>query len=234
MPRLKPTQRKRGALIVGPFGGAQITGSLASVTFGRNRAGAYVRARIAPVNPNTPRQNAIRSTMGTVSSRWTNVLTAAQRSGWDDYAANTPIPNALGQDNLLNGRNMYIRANNIIFDVSGLFIDDAPPTPGVGDPIQPVLTGDTTDGIEITGTDTPLDANDILEVRLGAAVNQSRNFYATPFTFVVALTSLTTFPVTIKPAAEVFVGQRFFTRSRRLQADGKVAAATQQLIDILT
>ena len=219
--------------IRGPFVSAQLSGSLGGVVAAHGPFGPYLRARSIPVNPNSPRQVSIRTAMGVNSSRWTNILTPAERLGWEEYAQGTPITDSFGDDIILPGRNMYLRANNFRTSIGIPQVDTAPATPGVGIPCALTLFGDTTDGIQIQSALPALAAGDLCGVRLGIPVNQSKNFYDSPFTFVAGLGVATVFPVTIKPAAEVFVGQRYNIRNRFFEANGKVSNEVTDVIDIV-
>ena len=74
----------------------EASGSIASLTFSHNRGGQYVRQRTIPTNPNTVFQQAIRSLVSELTSRWQNTLTEAQRAAWDQYAVQVPLLDPLG------------------------------------------------------------------------------------------------------------------------------------------
>lgn len=221
------------ASIRGPFGGAQVAGSISSTVFSRNRAGAYVRARSVPVNPQSPLQVAIRQSMSGASNAWVTVLTAMQRAAWEDYAEQTKLPDRFGELVNVGGRQMFLRTNNAR-DFAGIgTVLDAPSTPGVAPSVTSNVTGDTTNGIEYATVTPTLAAGDVVIVRLGVAVNQSVNFYAAPYSFVAGVVAATGQPVLLKPPAEVAIGQRYFIEDRFFQADGKVSFIGRQFVDIL-
>ncbi len=62
------------------------SGSVAGLTFSRNKGGNYLRGRAIPTNPNSPLQQAVRSIMSQLTANWLNVLTAIQRVAWETYA----------------------------------------------------------------------------------------------------------------------------------------------------
>lgn len=93
------------------------SGSIAAVTYSRNKGGYYARLRTTPVNPNSPRQQETRTILGTVSSGWSS-LTVPQREAWDNYGAANPIKNALGKDIYICGQNWYCRINSRLVDAS--------------------------------------------------------------------------------------------------------------------
>lgn len=214
------------AIIRGAFGGAQIRNSLSSVTFAQGPFGTVARARTPPVNPNSARQVAIRAALALVSFRWSNLLTSAQRQAWDAYAATTPLPDPFGGTKLVSGRQMWMRTNVIFADLLGTVLDAAPGTPGVGQPPLLTIAASTANGLEVTAITPTIAAGALVNVRVGLPVNFARNFYKAPFTNVATIDSTTVFPITLIPAAQMVIGQRYFTASRHIEVDGKVSERT--------
>lgn len=71
-------------------------GSVAGITYTANQWHAIVgRARVAPINPNTTYQSAIRSALAGAQGDWLNQSDAV-RSAWDDYAATCDYQGPLG------------------------------------------------------------------------------------------------------------------------------------------
>lgn len=106
-----------GAILPGP--GTPVGGSVGSLTYSRNRYGAYVRNRTKPVNPNSAAQNAYRSNFRAAVAAWQD-LTYAQRSAWDAWAAATPWLNAAGESISLTGQAAWIRRFMSAFDSANL------------------------------------------------------------------------------------------------------------------
>ena len=106
----------------------QVTGSVGAVTFSKNRYGPVTRARIAPVNPNTPRQAAVRATFGTASKGWAS-LSATQQAAWNAFAAAHPMSDRLGESRILSGNALYtqVTANRALV---GLAAVTTPPATG--------------------------------------------------------------------------------------------------------
>jgi hypothetical protein len=128
---------------------------------------------------------------------------------------------------------MFLRTNNARQFLGLGIVQAAPATPGVAAAPTTIYAGDTTDGIEGQTTSPIASAADVVNYRIGIAVNQSVNFYATPFTTAVAVVMATAQPFLIKPNTEVQIGQRYFLEARFFQADGKVSFPVQDFIDIL-
>ena len=95
------------------YGGGiiQMSGSIAGNTYARNRFGNYARARTKPVNPNTDLQDQYRSAVASLTQRWAQTVTAAQRAAWNLYGNNVNMLNRLGEVVHLTGFNHYIRSN---------------------------------------------------------------------------------------------------------------------------
>lgn len=83
------------------------SGSQAGTTASRNRFGQYKRTRAIPVQPRTPKQTTNRSQMATASSAW-RFLTDAQRTAWNDYAAQISRSDSLGSSYNPTGASLYV------------------------------------------------------------------------------------------------------------------------------
>lgn len=113
----------------------QRSGSVGNTVYSRNKGGSYVRTRAIPTNPNTARQQTVRTQFQSLSSNW-STLTVAQRALWEAYAEAHPVPNRLGQMIVLSGLAMFLRLNFNILDWGGVLIATPPveaaPNPLVG------------------------------------------------------------------------------------------------------
>lgn len=135
-----------------PTLGGAYSGSLGGMTASHNAGGPYLRRRAIPTNPNTARQQLIRSAMGSAVQAWSMALTEPQRQAWRDYASSTPVTDALGQSITLSGINMFARTNvpqlqqDLVQGNSGAMIFSAPTTFNTGEPVASFqsFTGDFT------------------------------------------------------------------------------------------
>lgn len=110
---------------IGPPGGSP-SGSLGAMTYSHNRYGYYVRSRSVPTNPNTARQQAVRSQLQALSEYWGGSLSAAERAAWNLYADNVPVVDALGQAINLSGINWFVGNNASILQAGLPQVDAAP------------------------------------------------------------------------------------------------------------
>lgn len=127
-----------------PLMAGSMSGSMGGCTASHNKGGPYFRRRAVPTNPNTTRQQAIRTAMGAIANHWSTQLTEPELQAWRDYAANTPVTNTLGQTITLSGANIFARWNVVqqqLAIASGvpLTIQNAAPTTfNTGSPITNV------------------------------------------------------------------------------------------------
>ena len=87
-------------------GRGKINGSVAS----KNRAGAYVRTKVSPVNPNTTYQAGARSLLAGLSANWRE-LTQAQRDAWNAAVSDFQRTDVFGDLRKPTGKNLYTRLN---------------------------------------------------------------------------------------------------------------------------
>lgn len=110
------------------FGGGIVAarGSIAGNTFSRNHYGAYVRARVKPVNPNTARQQQVRNSIAFLAAYWAGTLTALQRTAWDLYGSSVAMTDSLGATMYLTGYNHFIRSNIALKVAAKTIVADGP------------------------------------------------------------------------------------------------------------
>lgn len=114
------------ALAIFGAGITQISGSIGGVVHARNRFGNYMRPRTKPINPNSPRQEAIRAILSYLAEYWHGDLSQAQRDAWGVYAAAVAMQNRIGQVIHLTGFNHFIRTNGAHMTWSGVVLPNAP------------------------------------------------------------------------------------------------------------
>lgn len=217
------------------FGGGILDarGSLGGNVYSRNRYGAYVRSRVAPVNPQSPRQSAIRAIVALVTTRWTFVLTQANRDAWGVFAANVPATNKLGEVINLSGFNQFVKSNVAARNSANPFIDAAPlifALPGE-DPGFSATIDAGTGKITVVFTDTRdwVDEDDAaMIVQMGIPVNPTIQFFNGPWRHAGSIEgdsvlAPTTPDATIDVPFVVGDGQKVFIRAKILRADGRIS-----------
>lgn len=112
---------KFGAIVVA--GSGKIGGHVAS----RNRAGAYFRTKVTPVNPQTSYQATVRNRLAGLSQGWRS-LTAAQRASWNQAVGDFSKTDVFGDIKNPTGFNLYQRLNNNLLNIGESAIT-TPPLP---------------------------------------------------------------------------------------------------------
>jgi hypothetical protein len=120
----------------------ELRGSIGGNTFSRNKGGVYVRQRGVPTNPNSTRQQVVRSLVATYAQYWGGVLDADERAAWNTYAQEHPVLNSLGQEIYLTGLDWYVKINTRLADAALTPLTEPPVEEGPGSlaTITPTLT----------------------------------------------------------------------------------------------
>jgi len=113
---------KFGAVIVA--GSGKVGGHVLS----RNRAGAYMRTKVTPVNPSSTAQMAVRNRLTGLSQGW-KALTAAQRAAWNAAVGDYARTDVFGDLRNPSGAQLYQRLNNNLLAI-GESVISVPPVPG--------------------------------------------------------------------------------------------------------
>lgn len=206
------------------------SGSVGGATASHNRGGQYFRRRAIPVNPNTTQQQAVRGFFSALQAAWNSILTAAQRSGWDTYALNTPVTDSLGNPVNAGGKGMYTRGNVGRLQASMTRVDAAPTVFGLPALTAPGVTSLIASTGILTYTFTNTDAwatavGGALMVFVSRPQSGSTNGFNGPFRFAgktLGAASPPTSPGTVTSPFTYTVGQKGFVRFVAVTADGRV------------
>lgn len=204
------------------------SGSVGGLTYSRNRFGMYLRNRSLPVNPASSFQVAIRNAMASLTTRWVETLTQAQRDAWEVYASNVSVLNKVGDVVFLTGLNMYVRSN-VQRQVHGLGLIDAAPTTfdlGTMSPIT-ATTDAAADDVDIAFDNTDgwaIATGGYLLVYASRPQNSTINFFAGPYRFaglVIGAATPPTSPATMTLPFPIASGNRVFFKANALYPDGR-------------
>ena len=214
----------------------QASGSVGGFTAAHNAGGLYLRARSIPVNVNSIAQQESRNALSALVTRWTGVLTPAQRAAWELYASNVPVTDALGDPRNISGLAMFVRCNQPRLRSGEAIVDDGPSifteanlTPiGIGT-ITPGAAGVATVQVTFTNTDDWANADDgALILQLGLPQSAGVNFFAGPFRWVANQSGsgimAPSSPVTLTSPFPIATGNRVFVRGRASNDDGRLSA----------
>lgn len=161
---------KFGALVVD--GRGKIGGHVAS----KNRAGAYLRTKVTPVNPQTAFQNTARARLTTLSQAWRD-LTQDQRNAWNSAVLDFQKTDIFGDLKSPTGFNLYVRLNSNLDAIGAAAIDEPPlpsavPTVDIGALTIDVGLGDTA----TLATSGAVPAGTAMQVWLTPGVSAGVNF----------------------------------------------------------
>lgn len=208
------------------------SGSMGGTTYSHNRYGQYMRNRTIPTNPNSSRQDAVRTVFADLAQRWLSTLTTAQRAAWNNYGANVAVKDRLGEDIYLTGFNHYIRSNTALIQGGLPRVDQAPVifTLPDTDPAFAVTASEATQLLSVAFDDTLdwLDLDDAaMLVSSGIPVNPTINFFGGPFRYAGvmlgdAITPLTS-PQTMTSPFQIAETQKVFARARIVLDDGRLS-----------
>lgn len=100
-------------------------GKLGGHVASKNRAGAYFRTKVTPVNPSTVAQLGARSRFSALSSAWRG-LTPAQRDTWRANVGDYAKTDIFGNLKNPSGSNLYQRLNNNLLTIGESALDTCP------------------------------------------------------------------------------------------------------------
>lgn len=110
---------KFGAIVVD--GRNKIGGHVAS----KNRAGAYLRTKVTPVNPRTESQLDARSRLSNQAQAWRG-LTQAQRNSWNNAVNDYKKTDIFGDIKVPSGFNLFVKLNSNLALIGEASLTDAP------------------------------------------------------------------------------------------------------------
>lgn len=220
------------ALVRYGAGVVQMSGSIAGTTFARNKSGNYARARTTPVNPSSDRQESVRASIAALSDRWSNTVTAVQRTAWNLYASSVAMKNRLGEVIFLSGYNHYLRSNSILKLIGETEIDAGPVIFELPeqDPLFAFTASEAAQTIDYV-FDPALDwANEVggfLVKFQGKPQNAQRNFFAGPWRHHGTIDGAAEPPSSPDsedtPPFAIAEGQGQWCYGRILRADGRLS-----------
>jgi hypothetical protein len=158
-----------------------LSGSIAGLTFSHNRGGMYIRNRSIPTNPNSSKQQNIRTILSEQSAAW-RATSPSQKGAWNSWAKQNPITNAIGAQITLTGHQAFVQLNHRIVQSA----DTALTVPGITDAPAGLLTlsavaSVATQTCTLTFTATPIAATERLWIYAAVVdspgITNVKNFY---------------------------------------------------------
>lgn len=176
---------------------ADIRNKLNGSVFSKNKAGAYIRTKVTPVNPQTLAQQNQRNILSTWSQAWRG-LTPAQRSGWNSAAVNFPYTDIFGNLKQLSGFQLYCKLN-INLNVAGAAgIDDAPsPVELPAITALAIVADESATSYTLTFAPTPVDDDFAMLVEGVGNVPPGRSFVKNLFRSIAVIAAADTSPAVL-------------------------------------
>lgn len=216
----------------------KMSGKMGGLVGARNAGGMYVRTNSMPVNPNTPEQQLVRSYLASLVSRWTSVLSKAQREAWSTYGQNVSKKNRIGATINVSGQNWFIGSNSLRLRAGLSIVDDAPTEFSMATFTPPTVSLAKTNGdITVAFTNSDVWAGEVggaLLLFASRPLSQSRNFPATSFMYVgkiAGAVSPPTSPSTFTNPFNIEENYRQWYRLISLRADGRVSSPFRAVAD---
>lgn len=163
-----------GSIIVA--GSGKIGGHVAA----RNRAGAYMRTKVTPVNPQTSYQTGVRNRLSGLSTAFAG-LGASAIAAWNNAVAQFQSTNVFGDKVKPSGFNLYQKLNNNLLRIGESTIS-TPPLPQSLPVIETgVLAAVHAGALTVTFTDDPVVTDSAIVVSATEAVSAGKNFVKSEF-----------------------------------------------------
>lgn len=99
-------------------------GKLGGQVFSKNRAGAYVRTKVTPVNPQTALQQEGRELLGSLSQAW-GTLQQNEVDAWNQAVDEWKTTDVFGDIKKPTGKNLFVKLNmvrNRYFPTAGILL----------------------------------------------------------------------------------------------------------------
>lgn len=98
------------------FGITDMRGKVNGHVASKNRAGAYIRTKVTPVNPNTSYQQNVRATLTNFSQAW-RALTQPQRDAWNAAVPDFATTDIFGDLRNPTGKNLFTKLNTNLTNI---------------------------------------------------------------------------------------------------------------------
>jgi hypothetical protein len=222
---------KFGALVVD--GRGKIGGHVAS----KNRAGAYLRTKVTPVNPNTSAQSSARNRLTTISQGW-RALTAAARASFNNAVQDFTKTDIFGDVKSPSGFNLYQRLNNNLSNIGAAAITVAPLASAVPTVIIGALVFDITTPTYTVGLSASVPAGSAMEIWATPGLSAGISFVKSEYRLIQVEAAASTSPVDIETAylaryGAPVAGQKVFVQIKFVNILTGQASTTQSASTIV-
>ena len=181
-------------------GRGKLNGSVAS----KNRAGAYVRTKVTPVNAQTTFQLAARARLTILSQAWRS-LTQPQRDAWNNAVGGYARTDIFGDLRNPTGKNLYARLNANLNSIGVAAISTPPLPSGAGAVVAGALV--MTNGGAKTIAHTTDTAGHTIQVWATPGVSAGKSFVTNDYRLVTTFVGGAASPANIATAYQARFGE---------------------------
>lgn len=170
-------------VLYGPTIG-QASGSLGGMVASHNRYGTYMRRRAHPIISQSEEAVAAKARLSALSKEWANVALAS-REAWATWAANTPIIDRLGQQQVLAGNAAYNLVNGRRAAIGAASLAVPPVDPAPAGLTSAALTADIGAGdFQVVFAGTPLAALTRIWCQVAVTTSSSQKYVKNKLKFI--------------------------------------------------
>lgn len=159
-------------------------GKLGGQVFSKNKAGAYIRTKVTPTNPQTSFQSSVRALFAGISAQWSG-LTESVRAGWNNAVQDWASTDVFGDLKSPTGKALFQQLNNQAQSAGLPAVTSVPAKTEMPDEVTSavdVVIGTTiitlTDANTAAGTNIVLFATGQLSAGTSFVKNKLRQIYA--------------------------------------------------------
>lgn len=150
------------------------SGKLAGWVASRNRGGAFMRAKVTPLNPSTSYQQNARGILGSLSTQWSQ-LTEAQRLSFNNAVTDFSRTDIFGDVRNPSGINLFVKLNANLINTGRAQITTAPAKEEIRfSAIESIVMDVSTQAVTITLADDTLDGKLVLAFATPTLTNGTR------------------------------------------------------------
>jgi len=194
-------------------------GKIGGHVMSKNRAGAYMRTKVTPVNPSSTAQVNVRQRLATMAIAWRS-LTDAARLQWNAAVASFSKTDIFGDLRNPTGFNLYCRLNINLAQI-GVAAIGVPPLPlAVESLLTLVPTQVLAAATSIGYTATPTPALHVLVVDATAPISPGKSFVKSEYRYIGQVPATTASPYVAtadynaKFGGPGLTGQKVFFRAK--------------------
>lgn len=203
---------KLGAIVT------DIRNKLGGHVFSKNRAGAYMRTLVTPVNPQTSAQSAVRSIFAQLSQTWSQ-LSDPQRAAWNGATDQYSSTDIFGDNRTLSGKALFQGLNQNL-QLVGESVIYSPGSPNELDLVGTFAPDYNTTTNALTTARTDENGVSYVQIYASGPVTAGTNFVKNKMRLILSVpgddSPITGFQAayeakfgTIANSQKIFIGQKF-------------------------